>query len=423
MSGDRARAAAAGAVTAPPDPGLLAALAASPNALAPHYRRFRVADRVLLTGHSHQAWPDVARDGLVEAYDDAAAAVDDKWVRAEAKADEVRAGLRPWLAEPGAELALAASTHELVVRLLSGLHLGRGRDRLVTTDGEFHSLRRQLDRLAEEGVEVVRVAVDPVTTLAERVAAAVDGRTAAALVSAVLFSSARIVPHLDAVVEACRRHGAEAVVDAYHAIGVMALPVHDLGLGDAWIVGGGYKYLQLGEGNAWMRLPPHAVEVRPVVTGWFAEFGELADRDRPARVAYTPGAGRFAGATYDPSSHYRAARVARFFADRGLTPQLLRASYRHQVGVLAASFDALDLPPEVVRRDRETPLDAIGGFLALRSPHAARLEVRLRAAGVATDRRGEALRLGPAPYLSDGQLRAGVAALGEAARTLDRPER
>ena len=68
----------------------LADLAASPNALAPHYSRFRTDERVLLTGHSHQAWPDVALDGLVDAYDDAARWVDDKWDRAEAKADESR---------------------------------------------------------------------------------------------------------------------------------------------------------------------------------------------------------------------------------------------------------------------------------------------------------------------------------------------
>jgi len=37
----------------------LPALAAAPNALSPHYSRFRVAERLLLTGHSHQAWPDV----------------------------------------------------------------------------------------------------------------------------------------------------------------------------------------------------------------------------------------------------------------------------------------------------------------------------------------------------------------------------
>jgi hypothetical protein len=37
---------------------------------------------------------------------------------------------------------------------------------------------------------------------------------------------------------------------------------------------------------------------------------------------------------------------------------------------------------------------------------------------VATDFRGELLRLGPAPYLSDRQLEESMAALGETAREL-----
>jgi kynureninase len=251
-------------------------------------------------------------------------------------------------------------------------------------------------------------------------AAAVDDRTAAALLSTVLFGSARIVPHLAALAGACRRHGAEVVLDAYHALGVMALPVRELGVADAWVVGGGYKYLQFGEGNAYMRLPTHAERIRPVVTGWFAEFGELTEGERPRRVGYAPGGLRFAGATYDPSSNYRAARVAQFFRDQRLAPAVLQASYRHQRAVLAAAFDALDLPDEVVTRDRETPPEAFGGFLALRSPWAGRLREMLRARGVMTDSRGEVLRLGPAPYLSDAQLEAGVAGLGEAVRQLTR---
>jgi kynureninase len=384
-----------------PDRALLDGLAASPNALAPHYSRFRVAERLLLTGHSHQAWPDVARDGLMAAFDDAAAAVDDKWELAFARAEQVRRALQGWLGDPGAEIALAESTHELLVRLLSGLDLTGARPRLVASDGEFHSLRRQLDRLDEAGVEVVRVPTDPVDTLAERMAAAVDDRTAAALLSTVLFGSARIVPHLAALAGACRRHGAEVVLDAYHALGVMALPVRELDVADAWVVGGGYKYLQFGEGNAYMRLPAHADRIRPV-------------------VGYAPGGQRFAGATYDPSSNYRAARVAQFFADQRLTPAVLQASYRHQRAVLAAAFDALDLPDEVITRDRDTPPEAFGGFLALQSPWAGPLQERLRARGVMTDSRGEVLRLGPAPYLSDAQLEAGVAALGEAVRELTR---
>src|SRR5690606_42089230 len=117
--------------------------------------------------------------------------------------------------DPGAQLAPGASTHGLVVRLLSALAPGGTRPRLVSTDGEFHSLRRQLARLAEGGVEVVLVPAEPAGTLAERLAAAVDDRTAAVLVSAVLFASARIVPHLDGLAAACERRGGELVVAPY----------------------------------------------------------------------------------------------------------------------------------------------------------------------------------------------------------------
>ncbi len=392
----------------------LADLAATPNALARHYARFALEDRILLTGHSHQAWPDVARDGLVEAYDDAARLVDDKWAAADAKADDVRAGYQRLLHDPGGSVALAESTHHLVVRFLSGLDLTGRRARLVTTDGEFHSLRRQLARLAEAGVEVTRVAAEPVDTLAERLAATADDRTAAVLVSAVLFESARIVPHLAGLAATCRDRGVELLVDAYHALGPVPFPLHELGLGDAWVTGGGYKYLQLGEGNAFLRVPPHGLAMRPVITGWFAEFDTLSDPHPPDLVSYAPGPQRFAGGTYDPASHYRAARVFAFFAEHGLTPELLRASYRHQVEVLAGAFDALDAPEALITRDRRTPLDRLGGFLALRSPHAARLRDELRIRGVLVDSRGDIVRVGPAPYLSDDRLTDGIAALADA---------
>jgi kynureninase len=389
----------------------------SPNALARHYSRFRVDDphRLLLTGHSHQAWPDRSFDGQVRAWADAAEHADRKWERAFAAAARVRAGFARWLGEDAAadRYALAANTHELVVRFLSALDLS-ARPRLVTTDGEFHTIRRQLDRLAEEGVEVVRLdAADPVT-LGGRLAAAVDERTAAVLVSSVLFGSGRIVPGLGQVLEAARRHGADLLVDAYHHLNVVPFPLAAEGLDGAYVVGGGYKYAQLGEGNCFLRLP-EGCRLRPVVTGWFAEFDALS-RAGPGEVAYGRGGARFAGATYDPTSHYRAAEVFDFFAERGLTPELLRAVSQHQVGLLAAAFDRLDLDPRRIRRDRGVPLPELGGFLVLETPDAERFCLELRRRGVMTDHRGERLRLGPAPYLSDRQLLDGVEALGEAAR-------
>lgn len=394
-------------------------LRASPNALSAYYSRFRVGQRLLLTGHSHQAWPDIALRGQLEAFDDAADEVDAKWDRAFGKAEQVRAGFRRMLDDPTAELAFGANTHELVVRFLSSSDL-RGRPRLVTTGGEFHSVRRQLARLAEEGFEVVVLPPDPVDTLAARLAEAIDDRTAAVLVSAVLFETAQIVPGLGDLATACARRGVELLVDAYHALGVTPFSVPGMGLDSAWLVGGGYKYLQLGEGNCFLRLPPHALSARPVITGWFAEFTELAGTHEDQLVSYAPGAARFAGATYDPTSHYRASSVFEFFADQGLTPEFLRRISLHQNELLARLFDDLDVAPNLITRDRTITRSAFAGFLALRSPRATELRHALADHGVSTDSRGEYLRFGPAPYLSDRQLESAMAALGTVLRDLDR---
>jgi kynureninase len=384
------------------------------GSLAAHYTAFGVADRLLLTGHSHQAWPDVAREGMLVAFEDAARDVDEKWARAFAVADAVRAGFRMWLDDEDADLALGANTHELVVRMLSSLDL-EARPRIVTTDGEFHTLRRQLGRLAETGrVDVVRVAAAPVETLASRLAAQVDDATAVVFVSAVLFGSGLVVPGLDELARACAARGAELLVDAYHALGPVPFSAGPgSGLEEAWVVGGGYKYLQLGEGNCFLRVPAHAREYRPVVTGWYAEFGALAARPGEEVAFGEGGASRFAGSTYDPTSHYRAARVMAFFAEQGLTRPVLADVYARQVARLADGFDALGLPREAIARWDDGSA-ARGGFLALRSPHAGALQAALAREGVLTDSRADVLRLGPAPYLADEQLDAAIEALGGA---------
>lgn len=389
-------------------------MSVDPTALARHYTRFRVAGRVLLTGHSHQAWPDVGFAAQQQAWLDAAEHVDDKWDRAFAKADRVRAGFARLLDDPDGDIALASSTHDLIVRFLSALPLAR-RPRLVTTDGEFHTVRRQLDRLSEEGIEIVRVPSRPVTQIAERIRKMVTDRTAAVLVSAVLYENAHIVPNLALAMDACRRLGVELLVDAYHALNVVPFSLPAERLTDAFVVGGGYKYCQLGEGNAFLRIPGDCA-LRPVVTGWFSEFADLAKSPFAGQVPYGEGPARFAGATYDPASHYRAAAVFDFFQEQGLHPTALRELSQHQVGLLAREFDALDLDPQVIDRDRRSaPLPSIGGFLSLRSRRAEQLSRALRARGVWTDYRGELLRLGPAPYVSDEQLRAALAALRDAA--------
>ena len=373
----------------------------SAHELARDYSAFRVSECLRLTGHSHQAWPDVGREGVLEAWDDAAHEVDDKWDRAFARAERVREGFRVLLGDPGGAIALDQNTHGLVLRFLSALDLGR-RPRVITTDGEFHTLRRQLARLGETGLDVVRVPARPAQTLSERMASELDDRTAAVLVSAVLFEDSRIVAGLDELAGACEDAEVELLVDAYHALGCLPFGLPSPA---TWVVGGGYKYLQLGEGNCFLRLPPHADSLRPVVTGWFAEFEAMSAEKTPGAVEYPHGGARFAGSTYDPTSHYRAARVLDFWNVRGLAPHELRERYLHQTTLLARELAELGL---AVDEDREP----FGGFVAVEIDDAEPLSRRLAEVGVSTDSRGRHLRLGPAPYVTDDQIQSALRALG-----------
>lgn len=387
-----------------------------PRALRAHYTQFLGAPdgasrRILLTGHSHQAWPDAARAGQDAAFVDAATHVDDKWARVFAVQDELRAYIAERIGGRADELAFASNTHELVTRFLSALDLRR-RPHLVTTTGEFHSMNRQLRRLGEEGVEITWVEAHPADTLAERLAAEVRDTTAAVLVSSVLFETSTIVAGLDVVAARARARGAHMLVDAYHAWHVVPFSLDDVGGDDVFVVAGGYKYAQWGEGTCFLRVPSGSA-LRPVYTGWFAGFAELeAHHDHARPVGYAAdGATAFAGSTFDPASFYRAVAVTRFARAQGMSPAALRALSLHQTARVIDTARALGLAVA-------TPITAgqRGGFVALATPRAAELVTALRRDGIYADARGDKLRLGPAPYVTDDELDAAMDAVARAIR-------
>jgi kynureninase len=129
-------------------------------------------------------------------------------------------------------------------------------------------------------------------------------------------------------------------------------------------------------------------------------------------VQYGPGAAAFAGATYDPTSHYRAAAVFDFHAREGLTSIALRRISQRQTGLLTSAFEALDVDHRQAQVEPVRVEDR-AGFVAIRAPDARGIVAELRARGVLADARGDILRLGPAPYMRDDQLADAVAILGE----------
>jgi kynureninase len=376
------------------------------EALQAHYKHFRVNDRILLTGHSHQAWPDVARAAQLDAFDDAAQWVDDKWDNAFAKADTLRQFYLDRLGDRHGEIVLGTNTQELLVRWLSALPL-QAHAKIITTDGEFHSMRRLLDRLNETNIDVVKVASQPVATLADRLLAEVDSKTAAVMCSMVMFKTSEIVPHIDSLARQLRTQAIPLLLDAYHLVNVVPFSMDDHELHDVFVVGGGYKYCQFGEGNCFLRVPKQC-DWRPVVTGWYAEFANLNQAPGQA-VQYGTGRWAFEGSTYDPTSHYRAASVIEFFNQQGLNVDTLRAINQAQLRVLLRELHRYAWPQDIQLPDDN--IEQRGGFLVLKTERAAALVSALRESNIFTDSRQNNLRIGPAPYITEAQLMAAVAEL------------
>jgi len=389
------------------------------EALRGAYSAFLSHDRILFTGHSHQAWPDVARDALAAYFGDAERLADDVWSEAVMpQRREVGGKLLSRMGfAPDDPIAFGQSTHQLVYRLLSALDR-RQRPRIVTTTSEFHSLYRQLSRLAEEGFDVVWVDAEPRAALNERLLEAISEGTSLVALSAVLFEDAWIVERLDSIIERCCAVGALCLVDAYHAFN--AVPIDWGSARDSvYAVAGGYKYAQFGPGLCWLRFPRDC-QLRPEYTGWFSDFESLAEPRVAGRaVRYGEGGARFAGATFDPSATYRARAVLEHFERFDLSLERLREISQQMTSQMVARVVDSGLCNEtsVAVASSADPARR-GPFVSLRTEHAGAATARLRDRGVMTDARGDLLRLGPAPFLSSEEIDRGMDAVVEVLRVL-----
>jgi kynureninase len=367
-----------------------------PLDLSAAFARFRNADprRLHFVAHSHHLWPDVTRDAQIKSWDDAARLADDKWDNVlDVVWRGVSAGLARHLglADP-TTLVPAPSTHEFVNRLLSCGPVERPA-RVLTTDSEFHSFRRQSERLAEDGLIVLRaVPAEPFSSLADRLAeAAGESAPDFVYVSQVLFASGFALADLDDLVDRLAAPDRLVVIDGYH--GFLARPTNLAVIADrAFYIAGGYKYAMAGEGCCFMHCPPD-IAPRPRNTGWFASFGTLAAGSHG--VPYPADGWRFAGATFDPTALYRLRAVLEWLAAENIDAALIHA---HAVALQEQFMGALanhEVGPFAAER-LVVPMTepARGNFLAFEHPQAADWYQRLHAAGIVTDMRGTRLRLG-----------------------------
>jgi len=386
------------------------------NRISPHYTHFDVQNRLLFTGHSHQAWPDIALEGLKESFSSAANEVDNKWDAAFKKTELLRGYLRNFYDDPDGLYCRGENTHQLLVSWLSSFDLGE-KPKIITTNGEFHSMFRQLHRLREEDLEVITVDANP-DTIVKEVRNEIDDRVSAIMLSHVYFESGIINPHLGTIAELARTNNIPFLIDDYHGTNVVPLSIRDENLEDCYLLIGGYKYLQWGEGNCFLRFPKNC-ELRPVITGWFASFSSLDEPRNDQPVEYDDGNQRFASGTFDPASQFRAAKVVEFFREQELSPTVLRRQYLAQVKLLRKLFLEQQFDPEVIKLRHERSLEQNGGFLALQSPFARTIRAKLMENKVFTDARGDVLRLGPAPYITTDQINQAIEKLADVVYNLN----
>ncbi|HEY0164806.1 MAG TPA: class V aminotransferase, partial [Sphingomicrobium sp.] len=238
--------------------------------------------RLHLAAHSHHLWPDASFDGHQQYWQDAAQLADLKWdkvmgeVWPEAQrnvAEELGTGI------PDA-IVFASSTHDFLVRLAAAApRADHARLRVLTSDAEFHSARRQFARWAEQGwLEVDTVPARPFEDFSERfLEAARAGGHDLILVSQILYGSGRLFDRIDDLAMLGKPDGPWVIIDGYHAFMAIDRPLGEAAAKSAFYLGGGYKYAMAGENCAFLHAPP-GFGPRPPVTGWFAEF---EDRSLP----------------------------------------------------------------------------------------------------------------------------------------------
>ena len=367
--------------------------------------------RLHFAAHSHHLWPDASFDGQMRAWEDAARLADRKWDKV---MDEVWPASQ---AEVAAELGtgesdaivFAPNTHTLLVSLMAAVS-ETWPIRVLTSDGEFHSARRQFARWEESGAAVFqRIPVEPFDNFSDRFLERVRaGDHDFILVSQVMFGSGQIFDRVEELAALAKPDGPWVVIDGYHAFMALDRPFSGNASNSAFYLGGGYKYAMSGEGCAFMHAPP-GFGPRPRITGWFAEFEDLTLP--PGSVGYAKDASRFMGATFDPSALYRFTAVRRMLADSGLATARISA---HVEGLQCQLLNVIGSTP-LGEAELLNPLDGKphARFLAFRSPNAQRWYADLKARNVITDVRGDVLRIGFGIYQDEADVSQLVLLLGE----------
>lgn len=346
--------------------------------------------------HSHHYWPDVTREAMLEYWDDSAKFVDDKWGYIfENKIPKAQKHIARILNLTHPEqITFAPNTHEFIYRLLSCFN-PKEKITIVTSDSEFYSFDRQINRLHQENlINVIKVATDPFDNFLERFKKAItDNNPNLVFVSHVFFNSGMILKDIEDLVSSITNSNTMIVVDGYH--GFMAIPT-DLSKieNKIFYLGGSYKYAQGGEGCCFLYSPPKN-NFTPNYTGWFAGFSDLSSNG--GQVSYSQDGFKFAGSTMDFTALYRLIAVMDLFEKEKITVELIHKHIQKLQNNFREHLLTIDHHYLMEKNILNVDYQNHGHFYTFAMPsneHTKKLHDELRSKNIWTDFRGARLRFG-----------------------------
>jgi kynureninase len=275
------------------------------------------------------------------------------------------------------------------------------RNKVVVTELDFPTIAYQW--LVKPGVEVVFArSTDGITVPLEEYERLIDGRTALVATSHVFYATGA-VQDIRTIAAIAHRHGALALADGYHAVGVLPVDVQCLEID--FYLGGTLKWLLGGPGLTFIYVAPHLLpDLRPTATGWFASAEQFAFNTLMFTAA--AGADRLQLGTPAIATVYSGIPALEMI--REVNPMRIYARVQHLTRRIISAAQAAGYRVASPLRDEER-----GGIVMLHLPAPQHTVEELSRRNIVVDYRPGKVRFSPHFYNIEADIDAAMMALVE----------
>ena len=325
-------------------------------------------------------------------------------------AQEVASAVAPIVGAADGTISMHQNVTTAHMVALSTLPPPGRRNTIVCSAADFPSLVHLFRAQEALGYRLEVIPAEPDLSVdPDRIAAAIDDRTALVAVSHVLFQSAFILDPAPIVARA-QAVGAPVMLDVYQSAGIV--PLNLAALGVEFAAGGCLKWLCGGPGNAFLYARPDVLErLRPRFTGWFSHPRPFAFETMPFEPL--PDARRLANGTPCIPAYYAALPGLRLIREVGVE-RIRAASMQLTSRLLEQAVD------RGFRSVASRNPERLGGTVALDVPDALPVARTLNARDFVVDyRTGVGIRLSPHFYNTADEVDAVVHEIARIVRTRD----